>query len=99
MCLPDVELATLAGPHDIGGVGDCGGPVEALPKYIAREGARRGMVTVDSSVDVPDQLFALGDGDATLQNTRGAALVQFIVDQNKGLGLPGDTPCLSAVRG
>ena len=35
-----VELATLAGPHDVGGVGDHGGPVKALPKRITHEGAR-----------------------------------------------------------
>ena len=97
VCLPGIELATLVGPHDVSGVGHCGGPVEALPKRVAHEGARRGMVTADSSVDVPDQLLALGDGDATLQNAQGATLVQFIVDQNKGLGPPGDTPCLSTV--
>ena len=72
MCLPGVELAALAGSHDVGGVGDYGGLVEPLPKCIAHEGARRGVVTVDSSVDVPDQLLALGDGDAMLQNARGA---------------------------
>ena len=40
VCLPSVELATLAGPYDVGGIGDHGGPVKALPKHITHEGAR-----------------------------------------------------------
>ena len=68
MHFSSVELATLAGPHDVGGIGDCGGPVKALPKRITHEGARRGVVTADASVDVTDQLLALGDRDAALQN-------------------------------
>ena len=66
VCLPGVELATLTGPHNISGVGDCCGPVEALSKRVAHEGARRGVVAADASVDDPDQLLALGDGDAAL---------------------------------
>ena len=61
-----VKLATLAGPHDVGGVGDCGGPVETLPKCITHEGTWRSMVAANASVDVMDQLLALRDGDASL---------------------------------
>ena len=73
--LSSVELATLAGPHDVSGVGDRGGPVETLPKRVTHEGAWRSMVATDASVDVADQLFSLGDGDSSLQDTRGTALV------------------------
>ena len=66
MHLPGIELAPLASPHDLGGIGNCSGPVEALPERIADEGARRRVVTADSIVDVPDQLLALGDGNASL---------------------------------
>ena len=97
--LSSIELATLAGPHDVGGVGDRGGPVKALSKRVTHEGARRGVMTAGASVDVTDQLLALGDGDVSLQNARRTALVQLIVDQDEGLGLPGDAPCLSAVQG
>jgi hypothetical protein len=34
-----------------------------------------------------------------LQNARGTALVQFIVDQDEGLGSPGNEPRLSAFQG
>jgi len=94
---PCIELATLAGLHDVGGVGDRGGPVKALPKCVAHEGAWRGVVTAYASVDVTDQLLALGDGDKSLQNARGTVLVQFVVDQDEGLGPPSDALCLSTV--
>ena len=99
MHLPRVELAAFTGSHDIGGVGDCSGPVESLSEHVAHKGARRSVVTVDAGVDFPDQLLALGNGDASLQNARGTALVQFIVDQDEGLGSPGNALYLSAVRG
>jgi len=70
-----VKLATLAGQHDVGGVGNCGGQVKTLPKRVTHEGTWRGMVATDASVDVADQLLALGDGDASLQDARGTALV------------------------
>ena len=73
--LSSVELATLAGPNDVSGVGDRGGPVKALPKCVTHEGAWHGVVAADASMDVADQLLALGDGDASLQDTRGATLV------------------------
>jgi len=73
--LPSIELATLVGPHDVGGVGDRGGPVKTLSKCVTHEGARFDVVTGNASVDVADQLLALEDGDATLQDTRGTAFV------------------------
>ena len=99
MRLSGVELAAPVGLHDLGGISDCGGLVEALPECVADEGARCRMVTTDSSVDVPDQLLALRNGDASLHDSRGAALVQLVVDQDKRLGSPGNASRLSAVRG
>ena len=80
MCFSSVELATLAGPHDIGGVGNCSGPVKTLPKRVTHEGTWRGVMAADASVDVADQLLALGDGDASLQDSRGTAFIQLVVD-------------------
>jgi hypothetical protein len=42
-----VELAPFAGAYDLAGVGDCGGPIEALAERVAYEGAGRGMVAAD----------------------------------------------------
>jgi hypothetical protein len=99
VCLPGVELAALAGLHNISGVGDRSGLVKALSKRVAHEGTRRGVVTADASVDVTNQLLTLGNGDASLQNARGTTLVQLVVDQYEELGPPSDVPCLSTIRG
>ena len=69
VCSSSVELATLTSPHDVGGIGDCGGPVKTLPKCVTHEGAWRGMVAADACVDIADQLLSLGDGNASLQDS------------------------------
>ena len=73
--LTSVELATLASPHDVGGVGDRGGLVKTLPKRVTHEGAWRSVMATYAGMDVADQLLALGNGDASLHNARGTALV------------------------
>jgi hypothetical protein len=61
-----VELSTLAGAYDLVGVGDRRRPVEVLAECVAHEGARCRVMTAYACVDVPDELPALGDGDASL---------------------------------
>ena len=68
VCFSSVELATLASPHDVSGIGDRGGPVKTLPKRITHEGVWRGVMAADAGMDVADQLLALGNGDASLHN-------------------------------
>ena len=75
VCFLSVVLATFAGPHDVGGVGDRGGPVKTLSKCVTHEGSWCSVMTAGASVDVTDQLLALGDGDASLHDTSGIALV------------------------
>ena len=75
VCFSSIELATLAGPHNVGGVGDRGGPVKTLPKRVAHEGAWRSVMATYAGMDVADQFLALGDGDASLHDARGTALV------------------------
>jgi len=75
MHLTGIELVTLASPHDFSGIGDCRGPVKTLPERITHEGARRRVVAANSSVDVSEQFPALENGDAALQDARGAVFV------------------------
>jgi hypothetical protein len=51
--LAGVELAPFTGAYDLAGVRDRGRLVKALAKRVANEGARRGVMATDSSVDVP----------------------------------------------
>jgi hypothetical protein len=66
--LAGVELAPLAGAHDLAGVGDRGGPVKALAECVAHEGAQCRVMAAHARVDVFDKLTTLGDGDALLQD-------------------------------
>ena len=50
--MPSVVLAPFVGAHDLLGVGYCSGPVEALSKCVSNQGSRRGVVTIDPTVDI-----------------------------------------------
>ena len=99
MRLTSVELATITCSHDLCGIGDRGWPVETQSEHIAHEGAWRHMMATNSGVDVSKQLPALGDRDASLQDSRGTAPVELSVDHDERLGSPGDASRLSAIRG
>ena len=99
MRLTGIELAAFACSHDLHGVGDRGWLVETLSERVAHEGAWRRMMATNYGMDVSKQLPTLGDRDASLQDPRGAALVELSVDHDERFGSPGDTPRLSAVRG
>ena len=89
--LTGVELAAFARSHDLCGIGDRGWPVETLSEHTTHEGAWRRMMATYSGTDVSKQLPTLGDGDATLQDSRGAALVQLSIDYDERFGSPGDS--------
>jgi hypothetical protein len=62
--LAGVELAPFARVHNLAGVSDRGGSVEALAECVAHEGARRCVVATHARVDVSEELAPLGDGYA-----------------------------------
>jgi hypothetical protein len=66
--LAGVELAPLAGAHNLVGVGDRGGLVEALAERVAHKGARRRVVAAHARVDVAEELAPLRNGYAPLQD-------------------------------
>jgi hypothetical protein len=61
-------LAPFAGAHNLVGVGDRGGPVEALAERVAHEGAWRRVVATHARVDVSEELTPLSDRYAPLQD-------------------------------
>jgi hypothetical protein len=67
--LAGVELAPFAGAHDLAGVGDRGGPVEALAERVAHESVWRRMVAAYSRVYVLEELAPLRDRYTTLQDS------------------------------
>jgi hypothetical protein len=85
-----VKLAPFAGAHNLAGVSDRGGPVEALAERVAHEGARRRVVDAHARVDVAEELAPLGNGYDPLQDARRGALVQLAVDEGERLDHPSD---------
>jgi hypothetical protein len=63
-----VELAPFAGAHDLAGIKDRCGPIEALVERVAHEGVWRRVVTAYARVDVSKELAPLRDGNASLQD-------------------------------
>ena len=66
MNLSSVVLTPFVGAYDLLGVGYCSGPVEALLECVSNQGPRRGVVTVDPTVDVAQQKFSLFARDTKL---------------------------------
>jgi hypothetical protein len=72
-----VELAPFTGAYDLIGIGDHCGPVEALAERVAHKGVWCRMMATHAFVDVSDELPAVGNGDAPLQDPGRGALVQL----------------------
>jgi hypothetical protein len=72
-----VELAPFAGAYDLVGVGDRCGPVEALAERVAHESAWCRVMSAHACVDVTDEILAMGNGDAPLQDAGCSVLIQL----------------------
>jgi hypothetical protein len=66
--LAGVELASLAGAHDLASISDRGGPVEALAECVAHEGVWGRVVAAYPRVYVSKELAPLRDRYAPLQD-------------------------------
>ena len=66
MSLSSIVLTPFVGAYDLLGVGYYSGPVEALSKCVSNQDSRLGVVTIDPSVDIAQQMLPLFDGDAEL---------------------------------
>ena len=64
--MSSVVLAPIVGAYDLLGVGYCSGLVEALSECVSNQGSRRGVVTIDPTMDIAQQMLPLFDGDAAL---------------------------------
>ena len=64
--MPSIVLTPFADAHDLLGVCYSGWPVEALSERVSDQGSRCGMVTVDPTMDIAQQMLPLFDADAAL---------------------------------
>jgi hypothetical protein len=62
-----VKLAPLAGVHDLAGISNRGGPIEALAECVVHKGARRRVVAAHARVNVSKELAPLRNGYAPLK--------------------------------
>ena len=85
MGLPRVELTPFAGADNSGGVGHRRGPVEALSESISDKGSRRCVMAASPRVYLSEEFLTFGDGDASLEDARGAAMVEllFVAQQDE----------------
>jgi hypothetical protein len=81
--LAGVELAPFTGVHDLAGINDRSGTVEALTERVAHEGAWRRMVAAHARVNISKELVPLRDRHALLQDARRGALVQLAFDEGE----------------
>ena len=78
-------MTPVIGAHNLFSIGYCGWPVEALSEHVSDQGPRCGMVPIDPTVDITQQLLPLFDGDAALQDPDVASLVELALNNDKGL--------------
>jgi hypothetical protein len=99
--LPRVELTPFAGADNSSGVGHRRRPVEALSEGIPDKGSRRCVMAASPRVYLSQEFLTFGDGDASLEDARGAAVVELllIAQQDERLSAPRHPPSLGSVEG
>ena len=73
-------------------------PVEALSERVPNQGSRCGMVPVDPTMDVIQQLLPLFDRDIALEDLSVVVLVELFLDDDKLLGAEREPPSQRLVR-
>jgi hypothetical protein len=76
-------LAPFAGAHNLSGVDDRGGLVEALAERVAHEGARCCVMAAHAHMYILEELAPLRDGHASLQDAGRGAHVQLTFHESK----------------
>ena len=82
-----IALASFVGAYNLLGIGHHSWPVETLPKCISDQGSRCDVMSADPSMDVFQQVLPLLGGDAALQDSSEAVLVELPFDDDEGLGM------------
>jgi hypothetical protein len=96
-----IELTPFAGADNSSGVSHRRWPVEALPESIPDKGSRRCVMAASPRVYLLQEFLTFGDGDASLEDARGAAVVELllIAQQDERLGASRYPPGLGSVEG
>jgi hypothetical protein len=99
--LPCVELTPFAGADNSSSVGHRRRPIEALSESIPDKGSRRCVMAASPRVYFSQEFLTFGDGDASLEDARGAVVVELLLisQQDERLGAPRQPPSFGLVGG
>jgi hypothetical protein len=99
--LPRVELTPFAGADNSSSVDHRCWPVESLSEGDSNKGSRRCVMAASPRVYLLQELLAFGDGNASLEDARGAAVVELlpVSQQDERLGAPRQPPSFGLVEG
>jgi hypothetical protein len=99
--LPCIELTPFAGADNSSGVGHHRRPVETLSEGVSNKGSRCCVMTASPRVYLLQELLTFGDGNASLEDARGAAVVELlpVSQQDERLGAPRQPPSFGSVEG
>ena len=93
--LPSVELASFTPTDNLLCVSKCSGPVETLAKGFLDQQPWGHVMSVDSSVDLEEELFPLVGRDTLHEYSRWTSFVKFVTDGEEHLGASSDPSCFS----
>jgi hypothetical protein len=94
-------LPPNSGRYNSSGVGHRRRPVEALSESIPDKGSRRCVMAASLRVYLSQEFLTFGGRDGSLEDARGAAVVELflIAQQDERLGAPRHPPSLGSVEG
>ena len=88
--LPSVELASLTPMDDLLYLSQHSGPIKTLSKGFSNQRPRGRVMSVDSGMDLEEELLPLVGVDALHEHPRWTPFVEFITKHNEGLGASSD---------
>ena len=94
MSLPSIELASLTPTDDLRYLSQCSGLVKTLSKGLSDQRPHGRMMSVDSGMDLEEELFPLVGRDALHEYPRWTSFVEFVIDCDECLSTLSDSSCL-----
>ena len=91
MSLPSVELKSFTPTNNLLCISKYSGPVETLAKGFPDQRPRGHVMSVDSNMDLKEELFPLVGRDALHEYSRQTPFVKFITDGDERLDVSSDS--------
>ena len=95
MSLSSVELASLTPADDLLCISQHSGPVKTLAKGFSNQRPWGHVMSIDSVIDLEEELFPLVGRDALHEYLRWTSFVKFVTECDEHLGTSSDSSCFS----